>query len=194
MKSLTCFSVTCMALCATALAQATDNAKKPVFRDAEDHKSLALKSQRAPNPLKDMKALEGSDPTKENQPVNLIERSDILCFNGMATLVPKRAIIAIPEAYRNRMELQKGSQIVSWADFYARNRGWITNLEVSRKQAEGAEAINEKVEEHIHKSGKVIVATYMGGPISMLPKQETDAEAADVQTEGVEKNTNPKIR
>lgn len=195
MKSLTHVTLACLIATPLLVGQDAKSDKKPVFREAANHQSLALKSRRAPNPLKNMTALEGKDPTKENQPVNLIEQSDIICFNGMATLVPKRAIISTPERYKSRCKYVEGAKIVSWTDFYSRNRGWITSLEVTRKQAEGNDLIDEKVSEHIQKSGKLIVATYQGGPISMLPPKEADdVEDAGNQEQPAKQNSKPTIR
>ena len=59
------------------------------------------------------------------------------------------------------------------------NRGWITTVEVSRVQAEGNLAIAEETRERIGKSMNLVVATYMGGPISVLPlKEEAKTQAS----------------
>ena len=62
-----------------------------------------------------------------------------------------------------------GSKLVTWADFYAVNRGWITTVEVCRVQAEGNSPLAEETQKQIGKSANLIVATYQAGPISVLP-------------------------
>ena len=47
--------------------------------------------------------------------------------------------------------------------------GWITTVEVSRVQAEGNLALADETAKRIQKSASLIVATYQGGPISVLP-------------------------
>ncbi len=171
--------------------------KKPVFRDVTDHAKLAEMSRRAVDPMKKMKIVEGEDPTKQNQPVNLLEQSDILCFNGLATLVPKRAIISAPKKYKDRYKFVDGSQVVSYQAFFAQNRGWISNVEVSRAQAEGVEGFDEKVTEFIAESGNLIVATYLGGPISVLPPKKPDAAEGAQGTDAgddTKQESKPKIR
>lgn len=168
--------------------------KKPVFRDVTDHAQLSEMTKRAVDPMKEMKILEGEDPSKENKPVNLLEQSDILCFNGIATLIPKRAIISAPKKYKDRYKFVDGSQIVSFQKFFAQNRGWISNIEVSRAQAEGVEGFDEKVSEFIEESGNLIVATYLGGPISVLPPKKPDETEGADESQKTEQESKPKIR
>ncbi len=142
----------------------------PAMRDAATHQQLALtlrKSQQE-DPMKNMAPTQGEDPSK-NLPKDLISQSDIICFQGMATLVPKRAILQIPESCTERLTITPGAKIVGWADFFAANRGWITTVEISREQAEGKEPITEDTRKQLTQCRNLVVATYQGGPISMLP-------------------------
>lgn len=147
---------------------------QPRFRDAATHEQLSRKLQAAEqkDPMKKLTAANGEDPSKVNQPVNLLEQSDIICFRGLATLVPKRAILATPTQHKDCLTMQPGAKIVGWSDFFTANRGWITTVEVSRVQAEGNLAIAEETQERIGKSRNLVVATFMGGPISVLPLKE----------------------
>lgn len=152
--------------------------KAPEFRDAATHEDLArkLRAAQAGDPMKKLPSVEGEDPSKANPPTDLLEQSDIICFRGYATLVPKRAILAAPENYKQYLKLEPGARIVTWADFYARNRGWITTVEVSRSLAEGNESFPDETSDRIGKSANLVVATLKGGPISVLPakkKEET---------------------
>ena len=151
----------------------------PRFRDAPTHEQLARARQQSDqkDPMKALSESKGDDPSKVNQPINLLEQSDIISFAGVATLVPKRAILATPVKHKERLAIQPGSKIVGWAEFYAMNRGWITTVEVSRVQAEGNSAIAEETRERIGKSTNLVVATYMGGPISVLPLKEPEKTA-----------------
>lgn len=158
------------------------------FRDAATHDQLVQSLRKIQNkdPMKKLESIEGEDPSKVNVPANLLERSDIICFGGYATLVPKRAILRAPARFERYLELKPGAKIVGWSDFYAKNRGWITTVEVSRDQAKGAAAIAEKTEERIGKSSNLVVATLMGGPISVFPPQK---EEETEQTETAENTT-----
>ena len=112
---------------------------------------------------------QGPDPMLANPPKDLLSESDILCFGGAATLVPKQAVIHIPKNMAARLKFIPGSKILTWADFFAINRGWITTVEVSRAQAEGNQPMVEEIAVRVNKSSNLVVATYQSGPISLLP-------------------------
>ena len=59
-------------------------------------------------------------------------------------------------------------------------------MEVTREQAQGAEPFDEKVVENLQKSSIVVVATYKGGPISVLPYKDP-AEEAEKEKERLRK-------
>lgn len=157
----------------------------PRFRDAATHEQIsnALRKSSQKDPMKNLPQSVGDDPSKVNQPVELLAQSDIVCFGGIATLVPKRAILSAPGNQKSRLELQPGVKIVGWQEFYALNRGWITTVEVSRIQAEGNLALPEETQERIGKSKNLVVATYMGGPISVLPLKTPEAATQTVTVE-----------
>jgi hypothetical protein len=149
------------------------------MRDAATHEQLALtlrKSQQE-DPMKNMAPTQGEDPSK-NLPKDLISQSDIVCFRGMATLVPKRAILQIPENCAERLKITPGAKIVGWAEFFAANRGWITTVEISRVQAEGKEPLAEDTRKQLTECRSLVVATYQGGPISLLPPPATATPTA----------------
>lgn len=170
------FPIILLAIPTLASGQTPDQ-PQPRYRDVVTHERLAraLKMSEQADPMKKLTQATGDDPSKVNQPKNLLEQSDIICFGGLATLVPKRAILASPANQKDKLALQPGVRIVGWSDFYAANRGWITTVEVSRIQAEGREPIKEETQESISKSRNLIVATYMGGPISVLPPKPAEA-------------------
>lgn len=169
-----------LTIAAVSLVSATASEKLPM-RDAATHEELTLALRHADqnDPMKEFKKHEGEDPSVVNRPKDLLSESDIISFNGMATLVPKRAILQTPKNLTDRIKLAPGVQIVSWLDFYTANRGWITTVEVSRVQAEGNKPLAEETHEHMSKSTNLIVATYQGGPISVLPLKQPEAAEGD---------------
>jgi hypothetical protein len=152
-------------------ASAADNPPGPRMRDAATHEQLVMTYRQASNedPMRHMPPAKGSDPSIVNLPKDLVADSDILCFGGSATLVPKRAILNMPKNLADRLKFQPGSKIQSWSDFFALNRGWITTVEVSRIQAEGNKPLEVEISDRVRKSANLVVATYQGGPISVLP-------------------------
>ncbi len=165
-------------------------ADAPAMRDAATHEQLSLTLRKAlqTDPMKSMTAAKGPDPSMVNRPKDLLTESDIISFRGLATLVPKRAILQIPQGFSERMKMETGAKIVSWADFFAANRGWINTVEVSRVQAEGNKEISEEVRDSMSKSRNLVVATYHGGPISVLPLKVPITDNKEATTQ----NKNPK--
>ncbi|RYD64703.1 MAG: hypothetical protein EOP83_09115 [Verrucomicrobiaceae bacterium] len=182
-------STTCLPLLGIAVLTASSLAveSEPAMRDAATHDQLShqLRVANNQNPLVKFTPAEGPDPSTAGQTGDLIGGSDFLSFGGRATIVPKHAILNIPAGLADRIKLQPGSNVQTWAEFYASNRGWITTVEVSRVQAEGNQALAEELTKRIGKSSSVVVATYQGGPISVLPlkvpAQAVPAGAANAQ-------------
>jgi hypothetical protein len=141
------------------------------MRDAATHEELALAYRKASqeDPMRNMQPAQGEDPSVVNRPKDIVSESDVICFGGMATLVPKRAILNLPPKMADRLKFQPGCKLMGWAEFYENNRGWITTVEVSRVQAEGNKALPEEIVTRIGKSANLVVATYQAGPISVLP-------------------------
>lgn len=165
------------------------------MRDAVTHDQLVLAMRKAAqsDPMRGLKPAAGEDPSLVNQPKDLVASSDIISFGGNSTLVPKRAILAMPKGVADRVKYQPGSKIVSWLEFYTLNRGWITTVEVSRPQAEGNVPIDEKIAQSIAKSSNLVVATYQGGPISVLPPK-TPADPAKPAPNSATASTNPNAK
>lgn len=151
-------------------------AAKAPTGDAVTEQELRDRLKKAPNPLADLKASDlKEDPSVANAPGDLLSRSDILCLGEFATLVPKRAILHKPKALLSRIGIQDGAKIQIWSEFLVANRGWISTVEVSRAQAEGKEPFPEDTLVAISKSKSIVVATYKGGPISVLSDKVGDA-------------------
>lgn len=157
-----------------AAASSAQSGNKPVMRDVATHEQLVtlLRKAEQNDPMKKLPLTQGEDPSVVNRSKDLLADSDIISFRGVATLVPKRAVLQIPNSCTERMKLEPGARIVSWADFHAANRGWITTVEVSRAQAEGNLPIGEDSKKMMSTCRNLVVATYQGGPISVLPPKE----------------------
>ncbi len=166
-------------LAAVSSAQAPE---KTEMHESVTQEQLVENMRKGPqqDPLKSFKRISGEDPSVVNRPSDLISRSEILSFNGIATLLPKRSVLQIPKSLVSRMGLQDGVKIKTWTDFYSVNRNWITTVEVSRAQAEGKLPMAEDTQTQISKSGSVVVATYNGNPISVLPLKVPPPDAAAV--------------
>lgn len=156
-------------------------AAEPPMRDATTHEELelryrkamqeeAMRKANAPAPQVDpAKKPAPAKPAEPAKPPTLLGQSDIICFNGVATIVPKRAILQSPQNLASRLQYQAGAKLVGWKDFYELNRAWITTVEVSEEQAQGDSPLAEDTQKKVVKSTQLVVATFKGGPISVLP-------------------------
>lgn len=147
-------------------------AEPGVMRDAATHDQLvrAMQQSQQADPMKSLPTSNVADPSL-NLPKDLVSQSDFISFQGAATLVPKHAILKVPAAYAACARFQEGSKILGWAEFFAANRGWITTVEITAEQAEGKAPLSDEVAAMISKSNNLIVATFKGGPISLLPSK-----------------------
>ncbi len=169
--------------------------KKPAFRDAATNESLTEKYKEASTkgPMKNFQEATGEDASVKNKVGNLLDRSDLITFNGNTTLVPKNALVQIPEKYKDRINNHKpGSKILSWIDFYTLNRGWISTVEVTLAQAKGQTPVSSDLMETLTKKGNLVVGVLKNGPISVNPpKVEAEAETK-ARTEAETKESKPK--
>jgi len=153
--------------------------------DAATNESLAKKYRAVSleDPMKKFEATKGEDPSVVNKVGNLLENSELVTFNGQTTLVPKNAIIKIPEKFAGRINKHiEGAKIVGWLDFLSTNRGWITTIEVTLAQAKGEVPVSPDLMETASKSGNLLVAVLQGGPISVIPPKVEESPATPTQT------------
>lgn len=150
-----------------------ENLGRPPMRKAPTNEELVLRLRQSEKEMAEMKESRTlsstADPTVTHQPADFISSSQILCYNGALTFVPKLAVLQFPKNYEDRLKAQPKARIQNWQDFYAANIGWITTVEVSKIQAQGRQALSEDTSVHISKCGKLVVATFNGHPISVHP-------------------------
>lgn len=162
--------------------------KKMVITDLPTNEQMAAAHRRANSrdPLRELGKPVGKvdeDPSKPILQQDLIKESTILCYRGFLTLVPKQAVIHVPEALASRIGAQPGAQVKTWPEFYQMNRGWLREMEVSREQSRGQSPISEKTREAFTSGNAIVIATFDSGPISVMPLAET--APADPAAEGV---------
>ena len=107
----------------------------------------------------------------------LFERSSILSFGGHWTLVPKEAVIHVPATYRSRVNGVRKGKLIPWAQFLAKNRGWLQTHSVSIPQARGEQQMDPEQVKVYRGSGRVVVAVCHNGPISVKPPKAAEAVA-----------------
>jgi hypothetical protein len=168
------------------LAQPSAHCREnPPMRDAATHGQLVKIYSKAleNSPAARFAPATGPDPSTAQPVRDLVSDSDILCFNGNATLVPKGAILNIPASAASRVNhYQDGSKLLTWQQFQEINRGWITTFEVTRREAEGMDEMNEQAVERFRKTNNLVVATFSGGPIAVLSRQKKNEAGKTIET------------
>lgn len=159
------------------------DAEKPPFRNASSHEDLAEAYRRSTgeDPIRGL----GQDPeilalaASYSQP-SLLERSDALAHGELATLLPKGALLFVPEALADRASLAEGAALVDWREFYRNNSHWILPWNMRLGQALGDEALDMGQFERLKRMGKIVVATCLDQPISVregiVPNEEAKEE------------------
>jgi len=104
---------------------------------------------------------------------SIIKQSVILHDGNNWTLVPKGAVVFLPESMKNRVAAKPVGTLLPFTDFLARNHAWITTDEVSIHQAAGTEPLPSGRVAFWTRQGKVVVSVHQGGPISMPAAKES---------------------
>jgi hypothetical protein len=149
-----------------------------VIRDAPSNQEMLMqfrKAQEASAKRAEPAAAVSQSSSQMKPADNLLDRAAFISFGGTMTMVPKGAIIEISEAYADRLRRTAGARLMDFPAFAAANRSWLSTYEVSFVQAQGKQPINEDAKAHMKKNGNVVVATFRGNPIEVLPPVETPA-------------------
>ncbi len=107
-------------------------------------------------------------PQKEEQ--SIIRQSVILHDGKNWTLVPKGAVVHLPVALKNRVDVKPVGRLLPFTEFITQNRSWITTNEVTFDQAAGNESLPAERAEFWSKQDKIVIATHQSGPISVQVK------------------------
>lgn len=171
----------------------TEKQEQKAFRMRPTHEALMARQDKSREALQDKqlevkvakpvvkKEREGPDSS------SLIKRSAILSSGRNWTIVPKGAVLHVPDQYQARVNGARAGKLIPWKAFYTQNRGWIHVHSVSMNQARGEEKIDPKQVEAYKSVSRVVVSVCHGGPISVIaPKVETEEGAQDVEGARIE--------
>lgn len=120
------------------------------------------------NPITNLpKSPDASAKVERPAEQSIIKQSMILHDGKNWTIVPKGAVIFLPEALKNRVDVKPVGNLLPWSDFLAQNFGWITTNEVTFDQAAGNIALPAARVAFWAKQDKIVVAVHQNGPISV---------------------------
>ncbi len=111
--------------------------------------------------------------TPENQ--SILKQSMILHDGKNWTIVPKGAVVFLPETLKSRIDAKPVGKLLTFADFITANRNWITTSEVSFDQAAGNEDLPLASVTSWSKQDKLVIAVHQSGPISVRIASESQA-------------------
>ena len=161
----------------------------PVTRPS--HADLVGRAPKGSHPLAARRGVEVVEPGAMEKVVRhrsrpgLIARSTILSHGGCWTIVPKGAVLHVPEDYRERIVPEPAGRLVPWPEFHARNRGWLHAQRVTMEQARGEAALSGEVRDNHARLGRVVVAIFHNGPISVKAAGAARPAVAGAGTEAV---------
>ena len=127
---------------------------------------LAKLQQQSP-----MKTLQKPVAAQANTPAaeapSIVKQSVILHDGKNWTLVPKGSVVFIPDNLKKHVDARPVGTLLAWADFFVKNRSWITTNNVSFDQAAGNQPIPAERVAFWSKQDKIVVAVHQTGPISV---------------------------
>ncbi len=107
---------------------------------------------------------------------SLVARSTVVSGASNWTILPRGAVLLTPSRFKSRIDSERRGKLVSWQDFYAKNRSWIRLLPVTLDQATGRSPLTEDYLSSLKRTGLLVVAVCEGGPISVrLPEKGKEA-------------------
>lgn len=121
------------------------------------------------------KPAKNAAPTSQAVEQSIIKQSIILHDGKNWTIVPKGAVIFLPEAMKSHVDVKPVGTLLTWIDFLTKNRSWITTNDVSFNQAAGSESLPAERVAFWAKQDKVVVAVHQNGPISVRVGTENQA-------------------
>lgn len=88
---------------------------RPTHQELEDRRAEAARSGKPP--LDELAVEPAIVKPPKRKVASLVERSTVINFDGYWTIVPKGAVLFIPEGLESRVGGQPSGRLLPWADF-----------------------------------------------------------------------------
>lgn len=137
----------------------------------------AKKSKHVSKPREERKVQEKPVVTVKKR--SLIQNATLLTSGKNWTILPKGSVIYIPEKLKTKIVKTPKGELVDWKTFLRLNRGWVYVHSISMKQAKGKATLTPEEMKAYKGMGKIVVATCMGGPISVKEEALKTGEEAE---------------
>lgn len=153
---------------------------RPPSRDAATHEDFVARRDRSGPARPQRTGGEIRPPVPVTKSYDLMENSMILKGQGTFTLVPRNAVIVVPERLNERVGSEPQGRFQLWGEFLITNRAWLQTFEVTVDQARGRNPLGDDVFEALRKRDSLIVATFTGNPISVNTPPPVSDDEEDV--------------
>lgn len=151
-------------------------AKAGKMRERITDEQLKELRKAAPEPFEKTKAKPIEKPQAAVK-ADIYQISDVLTDGTFHTVVPKGAILSVPESLGDRLVSSPVGKFQFWPDFYARNKNWIKIQEVEVDMAKGKIPLPEAVTKMMATEPKMVIAAYKGNLITVLEAPPAEAAA-----------------
>jgi len=99
----------------------------------------------------------------------MAELSVFVSLGESHTILPKGSVIFCPDVLASRVSNRLSGKPVRWKDFLVANRNWISTHEVTLAQVRGEAPLSEDDRRAFATSGRMVIATLRGNPVTVLP-------------------------
>lgn len=113
----------------------------------------------------------GFTPTEkpEMPPRGDLYASSVLLSDGSEhTLLPKKAVIWVPESLQSHIVEKPVGKLVLWPDFLKKNKKWLMPHEITFEMAKGEVPLSEEQLKMVRQPSAIVVSVMQGHPISLL--------------------------
>ncbi|WP_411846806.1 hypothetical protein AAFN60_04575 [Roseibacillus persicicus] len=112
-------------------------------------------------------------------------RYKYLVSKEFCTRVPRQSILHLPDQYREMVADAPQGRQVSWIEFLSANKSWLRHSEVTWSQVLAKQPLAKELRENFEKHGCLVIATYQGGPVTVLPflDKSVDSKVMEVASE-----------
>ncbi len=136
----------------------------------------ALAKIQQANPIAQLeKPVEGEAKVTTPAEQSIIKQSMVLHDGKNWTIVPKGAVIFIPDNLKSWIDAKPLGKILAFNDFMTLNRKCLTTTEVTFDQAAGNESLPAERAHFWAKQDKIVIAVHQNGPISVQIATESQA-------------------
>lgn len=136
----------------------TEDKHAPAKRSVDDARLLQMR--------KAAKFDGGTESDSSAKGWDLNENSEFISFNGAGTLIPKHAILHVPEKLRANVTSAMTGKFTPWQEFACRYRAVVTTFDVTLDEASGKTPLKPERVEALRKLDRIAVAVLNGSPIS----------------------------